>query len=120
VSEALPQLRLVSRPWERKLRRHMEEALRELRGCGSGVGSGVDSGSRSSEDSGSVVGQARIVTRPLSGQIPKAREKRKELITTKIWPLGIWPYSWITLQFFLDSTEGKTQYFMHVCQLLCH
>lgn len=65
----------------------MEEALRELRGCGSGVASGVDSGSRSSEDSGSVKEQARIVTRPLSCQPPQAREERKKLITTKIWPL---------------------------------
>lgn len=86
----------------------MEEALRELRGWGSGVGSGVDSGSRSSEDSGSVVGQERIVTRSLSCQPPQTREERKEHITTKIWHLGMWPYSCITLQFFLGSTEGKT------------
>lgn len=51
---ASPQPRLASRPWDRRLRRHMEEALRELRGWGSGTGSG--SGSRSSSGSGSAVG----------------------------------------------------------------
>lgn len=53
-SWASPQPRLASRPWERRLRRHMEEALRELRVWGSGAGSGSSSGSGS--DSGSAVG----------------------------------------------------------------
>lgn len=66
----------------------MEEALWELRGCGSGVGSGVDSGSRSSEDSGSVVGQARFGMRPLSYQPPQAREVREEVTPLGLWPLG--------------------------------
>lgn len=60
----------------------MEEALWELRGCGSGVGSGVDSGSRSKEDSGSVVGQAGFGIPPLSCQPPQAREVREEVTTT--------------------------------------
>lgn len=55
---ALPQPRLVSRPWARRLRRHVEEALRELRRWGSGIcsGSGSGSGSRSGEGSGSEGG----------------------------------------------------------------
>lgn len=66
---ALPQPRLASRPGDRRLRRHTEEARRELRGwsSGTGSGSGSNSGSRSSEGSGSDVGHGGgMGPRPLS------------------------------------------------------
>lgn len=64
-SRASPQPRPASRPWERRLRRHMEEALRELRIWGSGAGSGSSSGS--SSGSGSAVGPTgRRAACPLS------------------------------------------------------
>jgi hypothetical protein len=77
-SGALPQLRLDSRPWEWRLRRQMEEALRELRGWGSGVGSGVGSGSSSSSDSGSAVGYAGKAG-DLSSQPPQVRRARVDM-----------------------------------------
>jgi hypothetical protein len=56
----------------------MEEALRELRGWGSGVGSGVGSGSSSSSDSGSAVGYAGKAG-DLSSQPPQVRRARVDM-----------------------------------------
>lgn len=67
LARVSPQPRLASRPCVRRLRRHTDEARRELRGCGSGTGSGSSSGSRSSSGSGSAVGkegEAELVLKP--------------------------------------------------------
>lgn len=93
----------------------MDEALRELRGCGSGVGSGVDSGSRSSEDSGSVVGQARFDMRLLSASTSKGGEGRNHNQYVATWPWAFLPCPQDNSTVF-HSGEDETQYLAHAWQ----